>query len=81
MAIVASGDRSKLLANIKAPTTIIHGSADPLVPVAAAHDLARKIPHAYLRVIEGMGHDLPPGVVPMLVESIEETIGRATAVA
>ena len=81
MAIVASGDRSKLLASIKAPTTIIHGSADPLVPVAAAHDLARKIPHAHLRVIEGMGHDLPPGVLPMLLETIEQTIGRATAAA
>jgi proline iminopeptidase len=81
MAIAASGDRSALLASIKAPTTIVHGSADPLVPVAAAHDLARKIPHAQLRIIEGMGHDLPPGVLPMLLESIEKTIERATAAA
>jgi pimeloyl-ACP methyl ester carboxylesterase len=77
VAIVGSGDRSKLLPHIKAPTTIVHGSADPLVPVAAAHDLARKIPHARLRIIDGMGHDLPPGVLPMLVASIEETIARA----
>ena len=79
MAIVASGDRSRLLANIKAPTTIVHGSADPLVPVAAAHDLSRKIAHAHLRVIDRMGHDLPPGALPMLLAAIEETIERATA--
>lgn len=79
MAIVASGDRSRLLASIKAPTTIVHGSADPLVPVAAAHDLSRKIARAHLRVIDRMGHDLPPGALPMLLAAIEETIERATA--
>jgi pimeloyl-ACP methyl ester carboxylesterase len=77
MAIIASGSRSRLLANIKTPTTIVHGNADPLVPVAAAHDLARKIPHAHLRVIDRMGHDLPPGALPMLLAAIEETIDRA----
>jgi pimeloyl-ACP methyl ester carboxylesterase len=81
VAIVASGDRSRLLSSIKAPTTIVHGGADPLVPVAAAHDLARKIPHAQLRVVDGMGHDLPPGVLPMVLASIEDTIGRAAAAA
>ena len=81
VAIIASGDRTRLLARIKAPVTIIHGSADPLVPVAAAHDLARKIAHAHLRIIDGMGHDLPPGVLPMLLESIEQTIARAAAAA
>ena len=81
MAIVASGDRSRLLLSIKAPTTIVHGSADPLVPVAAAHDLARKIPHAHLRVIDRMGHDLPPGALPMLLAAIEETIERASSTA
>jgi pimeloyl-ACP methyl ester carboxylesterase len=60
LAIIASGSRVPLLRRIQAPTTIIHGEADPLVPVAAAHDLARHIPHATLEIIPGMGHDLPP---------------------
>ena len=68
--IVASGDRSRLLKTIKVPTIIVHGSADPLVPVAAAHDLAAKIPGAELRIIDGMGHDLPPGALPLLIDAV-----------
>jgi pimeloyl-ACP methyl ester carboxylesterase len=68
-AIAATGDRSRLLSEIKVPVAIVHGRDDPLVPVAAAHDLARKIPGATLRVIDGMGHDLPAGVIPLLLEA------------
>ena len=46
VAIAADGDRSPLLGTIRLPTQIIHGQADPLVPVAAGHDLAAKIPGA-----------------------------------
>ena len=60
LAIIASGSRVPLLRRITAPSLVIHGQHDPLVPVAAAHDLARHIPHARLEIIKGMGHDLPP---------------------
>jgi pimeloyl-ACP methyl ester carboxylesterase len=75
-AIAASGDRSRLLRDIAAPTTIVHGRSDPLVPVAAAHDLARKIPGAELRIIDGMGHDLPEQLLPVLVDAVRDTIAR-----
>src|SRR5262245_36534967 len=39
MAVAADGDRTPMLGKIMAPTHIVHGSADPLVPVAAAHQL------------------------------------------
>jgi pimeloyl-ACP methyl ester carboxylesterase len=78
VAIVASGDRSALLPSIMAPTTIIHGSVDPLIPVAAARDLAKKIPHADLRIVEGMGHDLPSVAVPIIVDAIDRMVGRAS---
>jgi pimeloyl-ACP methyl ester carboxylesterase len=58
LAIMASGDRSKLLREIEAPTLVIHGRADPLVPLACGEDTARKIPNARLRIVDGMGHDL-----------------------
>ena len=61
VAIIASGDRRKLLRKIAAPTLVIHGAEDPLVPVEAGRDTARHIAGAQLMVIEGMGHDLPPG--------------------
>lgn len=70
VAIIASGDRRKLLTKITVPTLVIHGAADPLVPVEAGRDTARHIAGAKLMVIEGMGHDLAPGLVPILVDAI-----------
>jgi len=70
LAIMASGDRRRLLAKITAPTLVIHGAADPLVPVAAGRDTARHIKGAQLRVIDGMGHDLPTALQPVLVAAI-----------
>ncbi len=66
IAVAADGDRSPLLARITAPTHIIHGAADPLVPVASAHDLRAKISASTLDVIDGMGHDLPQPLWPHL---------------
>ena len=70
LAILASGDRRPLLQQIVAPTLVVHGSDDPLVPLAAGRDTARHIAAAELDVIPGMGHDLPPAVQPLLVDRI-----------
>jgi pimeloyl-ACP methyl ester carboxylesterase len=70
VAIIASGDRRNLLRKVAAPTLIIHGAEDPLVPVEAGRDTARHIAGAKLMVIDGMGHDLPPTLLPILVEAI-----------
>lgn len=58
-AIMADGDRTPLMPAIVAPTLIIHGAADPLVPVACGRELSRLITGAKIDVIDGMGHDLP----------------------
>jgi pimeloyl-ACP methyl ester carboxylesterase len=79
LAILASGDRRKLLAMIKAPTLVIHGADDPLVPVAAGVDTARHIPGAQLKIIPGMGHDFAPSLQPMLADSIAAHIRRTPA--
>jgi pimeloyl-ACP methyl ester carboxylesterase len=73
VAIAADGDRTPLLGKITAPTHIVHGAADPLIPVAAAQQLHRKIGGSTLEIIEGMGHDLPVPLLPRLVESIART--------
>lgn len=80
LAIIASGSRVPLLRRISAPTQVIHGDADPLVPVAAAHDLARHIPHARLEIIKGMGHDFPPVPMQRIHELILE-LARSTPAA
>lgn len=70
VAVVADGDRSHLLARIAAPTHILHGEADPLIPVAAAHELQAKIRGATLEIIPGMGHDLPEPLWPRFAQAM-----------
>lgn len=72
LAIAADGDRSTWLGQIRAPTLVVHGSADPLIPPAAGDDLARKIPGARLERIAGMGHDLPGPLLPRLAALLAE---------
>ena len=67
VAVAADGARAALLARVVAPTLVVHGQADPLVPMACGEDTARRIPGARFESIEGMGHDLPPGVVDRLL--------------
>ncbi|WP_315761640.1 alpha/beta hydrolase [Sphingomonas sp. Y38-1Y] len=69
-AIVASGDRRALLRAIKAPTVVIHGTVDPLVPIEAGRDTAANIPGARMIEVAGMGHDLPDALVPEVVDAI-----------
>jgi pimeloyl-ACP methyl ester carboxylesterase len=77
VAIAADGDRSALLASLALPVQVIHGLADPLVPVAAGRDLQRKIAGAELDLIEGMGHDLPAALWPRFAADIAGAAGRA----
>ena len=68
VAVLADRTRADELAALKAvPTLVVHGRADPLVPFACAEDTARRIAGARLAGIDGMGHDLPPGVVVHLL--------------
>jgi pimeloyl-ACP methyl ester carboxylesterase len=71
LAVAASGDRTPQLATIGAPTLVIHGAADPLVPLACGVDTAEAIPGARLEVIEGMGHDLPAQLLERLLALID----------
>ena len=79
LAIIASGDRRKLLKTITAPTLVIHGAADPLVPVAAGRDTAQNIPGATLTLIEGMGHDFPEALLPRLAAAIADHCDKILA--
>jgi pimeloyl-ACP methyl ester carboxylesterase len=61
-AIAATGDLRPRLANISAPTLVLHGSDDALVSPEAGKDTAAHIKGAELRIVEGMGHDFPPSL-------------------
>jgi pimeloyl-ACP methyl ester carboxylesterase len=77
-AILASGDRTAELRHITAPTLVIHGTADKLVAPSGGRATARAIPGAHLLKIEGMGHDLPRGAWPQLIDAIVENTRRAS---
>ncbi len=77
MAITANGDRSGKLGKISCPVQIVHGSADPLIPVAAAHDLHKKIAGSSIEIIDGMAHDMPPALLPKLANLILRNVARA----
>lgn len=70
MAIMSDVGRSRLLAKIQCPALVIHGTADPLVPIVCGRDTARRISGARFEAIDGMGHDWPPGVAQRMSELI-----------
>jgi proline iminopeptidase len=70
LAVLATGDRRQWLARITAPTLILHGRLDPLVPLAAGIETAQCIKGARLVVLEGMAHDLPPSLLPRIAGEI-----------
>lgn len=71
-AIMASGSRVELLKAIKTPSLVIHGRDDVLVPLACGVDTARRIPNAALEIIDGMGHNLPESLVPILTDLVAD---------
>jgi proline iminopeptidase len=71
LAVAASGDRTPQLHTIVAPTLVIHGAADPMVPLACGEDTAQAIPNARLETIAGMGHDLPTQLLERLLGLID----------
>ena len=76
-AIIASGDRTPLLRTISVPTLVIHGKRDRLVPLSGGRATSRAIPGSRLLVIDGMGHDIPRGAWPRMLDAIEQNAARA----
>lgn len=78
--IFASGDRTAELAAVDVPTLVIHGDRDRMVNPTGGAATARAIPGARLHTITGMGHDLPIGAWPRIIELITEHIARIDTV-
>ncbi len=77
-AVVAGGDLRPRLATIEAPTLVVHGSDDPLIPLAAGRDIVATIPGAELLVLDGMGHDFPAALHKTVADAIARNARRAT---
>jgi pimeloyl-ACP methyl ester carboxylesterase len=79
-AIIASGDRTKELRTISAPTLVIHGTDDRLVGPTGGRATARAIPNAKILKIKGMGHDLPRAAWAQMLDAITATAALAEPV-
>jgi pimeloyl-ACP methyl ester carboxylesterase len=71
-------DRRAKLKTIKVPTVVVHGAKDPIMSVEGGKDTAANIPGAELRIIPGMGHDLPIPLVKTITDAITAAASRAT---
>jgi pimeloyl-ACP methyl ester carboxylesterase len=70
VAIVAATPRNDILKSVTCPALVIHGAADPLVPVEGGKDTAASIPGAQLTIVPGMAHDFTDALVPIYLEHV-----------
>ena len=77
LAILASPDRTPALCSLDMPTLVIHGAEDPLVNPSGGEATAKAVPGCELLIIEGMGHDLPEGAWPQIIEAIDVNAKKA----
>lgn len=76
LAILADGSRVERLKAIRAPTLVLHGAADPLVPAANSEDIAAVVPGASLVILPGMAHDFPPSREAEMVRLVVEHLRK-----
>ncbi len=70
LAVITHGDRTSSLNSVSVPTLVVHGADDPLVAVEAGRATANAVSGAQLLIVDGMGHDLPPGTWPPIIDAI-----------
>jgi pimeloyl-ACP methyl ester carboxylesterase len=79
LAVAAAYDRTEALGKVTCPTVVIHGTVDPLVHPLGGEWTAKAIPGAELVMIEGMGHDLPEGAWPIVIDAMVRNARKASA--
>jgi pimeloyl-ACP methyl ester carboxylesterase len=77
VAILTQKNRKFALASLSTPTLVVHGTDDPLVNVECGKNTAAAIPGAKLKIIDGMGHDIPHGgawqqIIDAIVDHIQK---------
>jgi pimeloyl-ACP methyl ester carboxylesterase len=80
-AVRGDGDRTPALKGLRLPVVVLHGADDPLLMKIGGEATAAAIPGAELRIIPGMGHDLPPGLYDIFIDAIVTAASRAKAIA
>jgi len=70
MAVFKAGDRSDAVATITAPTLVVHGAKDTLLPPPHGAHTAQLIVGSELVVYDSMGHNIPDDVLPKLLQKM-----------
>lgn len=75
-AILASGSRAEGLAEVDLPMMVLHGDADRLVDISGGRRTAELVRDAEFRLMEGMGHDLPPEYWQRIGDAVAAVTGK-----
>jgi len=78
IAVITQRNRTESLRELTMPVTVVHGTKDKMVHLSGGKATARAVPGADLRIVEGMGHDLAPGLYDQLVDAITSSAARAS---
>lgn len=70
LALLCAAPRGEDLRALDVPALVIHGAADPLVPLSAGERTAASIANARLRVFEHLGHDLPDPLLDAIADDL-----------
>ncbi len=70
LAIFSRKNPKDWVKSIPIPTLVVHGSDDLLISPSRGRETARLIPDATFKLIDGMGHDIPPRLGKLLAEMI-----------
>ena len=76
-AVMAASDRTDALSRLHVPTVVIHGEADSLIDPSGGRATAAAIPGATLVMIPGMGHEMPSGTWPQVLDAIVANTARS----
>jgi pimeloyl-ACP methyl ester carboxylesterase len=67
------------LRNVRVPTLVVHGTADPLVNVSGGLRTSEAIEGSELLLLDGMGHDFPPTFYGQVIDAVSKLAASANA--
>ena len=78
-AIMADGDRRPALSTLSVPSTVIHGTTDPMVLPKYGQEIADATPGTDLVWGKGMGHGFAEEAFPVILNAISRLVDRVEA--
>ena len=78
VAAFSSKSRLDRLVEIAAPTLVVHGSADVVLPIEHGQALAEGIPGAVYIEVDGLGHEVPDGLIAEMWPVLQHHLRSST---